>query len=361
MPSNKRVYYAIQQVGLAPDGVLPFTGAHVIKGLQSCGMNTRFNLEQVFQLGQGAIYQNVENIPDVEVTLEKCLDSKALIYHLATAGATSGTLIGRSNQRASLAMSIFGDTQDSASGTPIAEVFVSGIFVSALNYNFPVEGNFSESVTLVGNNKIWLTSGYTFTGYMNNAETPANYPPVGVGRRQHMVFGNASVATSGADFTYTAPPSVLPIDIDGIDSGTGYNLFASGNFAVHVQSIRVSCNLGRDALNELGRKGPYHRFVQFPVEVRCDIEILATRGDMVSATELGVKSDGTNLTERPIVISTLEGTLINLGNKNMLSQTSYGGGNAGNRGGNATITYSFVTQSELLVTHPADPTVALRP
>jgi hypothetical protein len=358
--ANKRIYYAIQEIGIAPDGVTPFTAAHVVDGLQSCGMNTRFNIEQVFEMGQGAIYQNVENIPDVEVTLEKHLDGRPLIYHLATAGATSGTLIGRSNRRASLALSIFDDTMESASGAPISEVFVSGVFVSSLNYNFPIQGGFTESVTLVGNNKIWLTSAFTFTGYMNNDRVPGNYPPIGVAQRQHIVFGNTNVAVSGADYAFTAVPSVLPIDIDGIDAGTGYNLFSGGQFGAHVQSIRVSCNLGREALNELGRKGPYHRFVNFPVEVRCDIEVLSTRGDMVSGTEAGVKADGTNLSDRPILISTMEGTKINLGNRNILSQTSYGGGNAGTRGGNATTTYSFVGYSNLLVTHPADPTVALR-
>jgi hypothetical protein len=354
MPNN-RVYYGIQQFGIAPDGVLPFTNNHRVRGLQSCGINTRFNLEQVFQMGMNSIYENVEGIPDVEVTAEKALDGRPLIYHLATYGSVSATLQGRSTSRSSLALSIFSDTQDCASGTPIAEVFVSGVFVSALNYNFPIDGVHTESVTMVGNNKLWLTSGFTFTGYTTNNESPANYPQVGTAHRQHIVFGNAGVLVSGADTIFTAPPTVLPIDIDGIDSGTGYNLLTTNGYGAHVQSIRVSCNLGRDPLNELGRKGPYSRYIQFPVEVRCDIEIIATRGDMNSATEAGVLPYGHNLSTRPIFISTMEGTKLNLGNKNLLSTVSYGGGNAGNRGGNAT----FTNSSELTVTHPADPTTAL--
>jgi hypothetical protein len=73
-------------------------------------------------------------------------------------------------------------------------------------------------------------------------------------------------------------------------------------YNVHVQSIRVTVNLGRDELHELGRKGPYWRYVNFPVEVRTDIEIMATRGDMVSATEAGILGFGNNILDRPIFV-----------------------------------------------------------
>jgi hypothetical protein len=357
---NKRVHYAIQQAAIGSQGTRVFGSAETIFGLQSVGINTRFNLEQVFEVGQLAIYENIEGLPAVEVTLEKCLDGKTLIYHLATVGSPSGTLAGRSNVRCNFAMSVFSDLQDSSSGTPISFVFCSGMYLSAVNYQFPVDGNFRESVTLVGNNKLWVNIGSSgapvFSGVFNtNNDQPANYPPIGIGRRQHMIFGNTAV--SGIN------PCVLPIDIDGIDAGTGFNLLeagASDSYSAHIQSIRVSVNLGREELNELGHKGPYWRYVNFPVEIRTDIEVRTTRGDMVSATEAGVLGWGNNITKRPIFLSCLEGTKINLGNDNMLQSTTYGGGNAGSRGGNATVTYSYITFNDFIVTHPADATVALR-
>jgi hypothetical protein len=338
-----------------------FGAAQTVYGLQSVGINTRFNLEQVFELGQIAIYENVEALPAIEVTAEKCLDGKPLIYHLATAGAPGGTLNGRANVRCSLAMSIFSDSQDASSGTPLAECYCSGTYLSAVNYQFPVDGNSRESVTFVGNNKLWITSPqFTYSGVFNtNADVPANYPPIGVARRQHMVFGN--VAQLGGTGQFSVNPCVFPIDIDGIDQATGYNLFSTANdsYGAHIQSVRVSCNLGRDELYELGRKGPYWRYVNFPVEVRCDIEVLTTRGDLVSATEAGVLGYGNNISKRPIFISCLEGTKVNLGNQNMLQSVTYGGGNAGARGGNATVTYSYINFNDLIVQHPNDPTVAL--
>ena len=72
--ANNRVYYAIQQVSPSEKTqgaqlrAQLLTAAH---GVQSVGITTNFNLEQVFELGQISIYENVEGTPDVEVTLSK--------------------------------------------------------------------------------------------------------------------------------------------------------------------------------------------------------------------------------------------------------------------------------------------------
>jgi len=34
-----------------------------------------------------------------------------------------------------------------------------------------------------------------------------------------------------------------------------------------IQNVTISCDLTKTELFELGRRGPYHRFVDFPVEV----------------------------------------------------------------------------------------------
>ena len=114
--SNRRIYYATHQVGLKADGSGGnFTEIH---GAQSVGMTTNFNLEQVFELGQLSIYENIEEIPDVEITLNKVLDGYPLIYHLATTDAPTPTLAGRSASKAIFGLSIFPDTNESATGTP---------------------------------------------------------------------------------------------------------------------------------------------------------------------------------------------------------------------------------------------------
>lgn len=339
--ANKRIYYAIQQVQIAPDGTAAgsYAVGHTVHGLQSVGVNTNFNLEQVFEIGQLAIYENIEEVPDIEITLEKVIDGYPLLYHLATSTATSATLAGRQNGKCQVLLTIYDDTKDSASGSPITEVECSGLFLSQLSYTFPVQGNCTESVTLVGNNKVWRTPGSGTGRFTTNADSPPGTG--GVQRRQDVIMGSGSGC-------------VLPPSIPGITSvggGSGYNIAnASGDLGAHLQSIKTSANLGRDKLLELGRKKPYHRYVNFPLEVTAEIECYSTAGDGVQALE-----EADNLTDEAIVVKTRSGLTVNLGIKNKLASVSYGGANAGTQGGNATVTYSYKTFNDFKVTDPSDP------
>ncbi len=340
---NKRVFYAIQQVQLAPDAttVTGYTTGHAVHGLQSVGLNTNFNLDQVFEISQLAVYEHVENIPEVEATLEKAIDGYALLYHLATPNATSATLNGRSNEKCQMLLTFFDDTKDSASGTPISEVECSGMFVNALNYNMPVDGNFTESCTLTGTKKTWRSSPSGSGVFLTNTDAPIGSG--GVQRREDILFGSGATKT------------VLPTSIRGISgingsTASGYNIETSSIYGASIQSIRVSANLGRDNLLELGRKNPYHRFVNFPVEVTTEVECYAKDGDFVD-----VNPDADNTVNSMIFIYLREGTKLDLGTKNRLQSTNYGGANAGKGGGNATITYSYINFSDLKVTHPQDP------
>lgn len=363
--ANNRIFYAVHQVGMAEVGSQTFTELH---GVQSVGITTTFNLEQVFELGQIEIYENIENIPDVEVTLEKVLDGYPLIYHMATRGSASPSLSGRSNAKTIVGLSVFGDTQDSASGAPLSEVQMSGMFVSALTYTFPVDGNCTESVTMVGNNKVWVTAGFAFTGAFDNTDFPvAVAGSGGVNRREDVIFdqlhtgptvldvnGSVAVGTGANDFR----GSVLPQDIDGISSSGTNDRDSEGNFGAHIQNITVSTDLGREELFELGRRGPYFRFVSFPTEVTSEFEVISTRGDLVSATEDGVLGNGNNLSDRTIFIRTRDGSTFNLSTRNKLASTTYGGGDA--TGGNVSVTYSYSNFNALTVEASHDPTAALR-
>lgn len=336
--ANKRIYYAVQQAGVSRLGENTFTSIH---GLQSVGKTVRFNLEQVFEIGQISIYENIENIPDVEFTLEKVMDGYAPIYMLCTNGALSATLSGRSNVRCTIGLSIYGDTQDSASGVPVSQCTASGMYISSLRYTLPTEGNCSEQVTLVGNNVVWNNT-FTPTAFTNDDEPLAIAGSGGVNRREDVLFGEQA----------SPVPSKLPPDIPGI-TASGYNPLNTtlNEFGAHIRQIAVATNLGREQLFELGRRGPYHRFASFPTEVTCEIEVISTEGDKVTALE-----DATsNLTNRTIDIRMREGTRLNLGTRNKLSNVTYGGADAGQNAGNAAVTYSYSNFNDLSVTHPQDP------
>ncbi len=345
--ANKRLFHAVYAIGIAPDFTTNYVAVH---GAQSCGITTSFNLEQVFEIGQLNIYENIEQIPDIEVTMEKVLDGYPPIYILATRQGTDASLVGRSNAKCNLALSFYGDTQNSASGTPITEVEMSGMYVSSVAYNFVTDGNFSESVTFVGNDKRWRSSGYTFTGtlFNNNDQPLALGPPSsgGVNRREDLLF---------TDLNGTLLPAGSFGGLPGISSSGTNDRGSDGQYGTHVTRIGVSANLGREDINELGRKGPFFRYVNFPVEVSTEIEVHSINGDQISGTEEGVtpNNSGTNLEDKKIVIKTREGLKIDLGTRNKLSNVSSTGGDAG--GGNRADTYTYVTYNTFGVTHPQDP------
>ena len=374
--ANNRIFYAVQQVGFRPDGAADATNFTALHGVQSVGMTTNFNLSQVFELGQISIYENIEDIPDVEISLTKVLDSRPLIYTSATTNATSPTLSGRQNAKSVFALAIFPDTNDSAkTGTqPDSQCEASGLFVSSISYNFPVDGEFTEDVTLVGNHKMWHNDPKAvqfgvygevdadFTGAFTDTGEEVNLDNGGVQRRENLLLGAAAggAGTDSNGASRDADITVLPTQIHGI-SADGTNIKTDGqNFDAHIQNITVSTDLGREEIFELGRKSPYHRYATFPVEVTCEIEVIAVSGDMVSAIEEGILTPGSatgcndsgNLTDETIRIATCDGTRIYLGKKNKLSSVSYGGGDAG--GGNATVTYSYSTFNDFTVMHEAD-------
>ena len=351
--ANNRIFWAVKQVGVAPVGEGTFTEIH---GLQSVGITTTFNLEQVFEIGQLEIYENIEGTPDIEVTMEKVIDGYPLIYHLCTQGSTSNSLSGRQNGESIICMAVFGDTNDSATGVPETKVAMSGLFVSSLGYNIPVEGNCTESVTVVGNNKEWFggadNSIYTFNGaFTTNADTPQS--ATGVQRRENVVFDYTATSLDANGQVVDSGATVLPTEIDGISSSGTNNRDSSGEFVSKVQSISVSTDLGREELFQLGRRNPYFRFVTFPVEVRCDIEVTATSGDLISATEAGVLGNGNNLSNQTIRVYLEDSTGLNLGPSNKLSSVTSGGADAG--GGNEVIQYSYSNFNSLAVAHDADP------
>lgn len=343
--ANNRIFYAVQQAGLSICGANTFTSLH---GLTSIGVNTKFSLEHFFEIGQISVYESAESIPDVEITLEKQLDGYPPVYVQATRGAASASLAGRSAVKTTLGLSIYSDVQDSASGTPLAQMTASGLYCQSVGYNIAVQGASTESVTLVGNNKTWLNT-FTATAFNNDDVPYATYGSGGVSQRENIKFG----PTDTTDVT----ASLLPLDIPGI-TASGTNVQgAGGAYGAHIQSIKCSANLGREALYELGRRGVYYRYTQFPVAVKTEIETISTLGDGVEAIE----DNESNLTDRRIYLMFDEGLIIDLGRKNKLESISMAGAQAQANGGNQTLSYSYTNFNDLTVLHENDPTTILRP
>ena len=295
-----------------------FNGWEIPMGMQTAAISTAFNLEDVFHKGQLAAYENIEGIPDIEVTLERVLDGTKPLWSMTT-DPDQTTLKGRTADfQVDCAINIYPDAQDSAVGTHDSVVFCSGNYISAIAYSMPVEGNFTESVTLIGNDKTWLLtteqvpSGYFYT----SDEYDATVVGAGVQR------------TEDFDLSGSTLPSSLPSDD-------------------HLQSAAVSADIGREEIYELGSKRPYYRAVTFPLTVTTTFEMVTSEGDKIEAM-----SDQSNLSDETIILKTLGGLTINCGTKNKLSSVSYGGADAG--GGNGTVTLEYQNSNTLTITHTAE-------
>jgi hypothetical protein len=341
----------------------------IMHGLQSVGVNTNFSLEAVQELGQLSIYENVEDVPDIEATMERVLDGYTLAYHAATITASDPTLSGRANARADLRMIIGLDTDSAVtSGDSLAaELYCSGMYWSSCSISLPTDGNFTESLTLVGNNKKWITStggagillgaGGVVNSVFAFGDDSPDSPDSGVLRRNNFLTGSGVVTRGGNGFVTVLPSFITGISNNGstITSANGYASFKNCGTVntdnVHVQSISFSVDAGREAINQLGTYAPYYRYVNFPVQVSTEISVIAVGGDNIDAVE-NVPAGG-NLSNHTIQVCLDDSTVIQVGNKNKLTSISYGGGDAG--GGNAEITYSMQNNNDFVVLHSGDP------
>ncbi len=331
MATQQRVFYACQAVAIAEHGASSLSNNEVVHGMQSVGMSSTFSLEQVFELGQIEIYENIENVADLEVTMEKVIDGYKLLYDHVTQGACKTDLVAASKTRSDIYVAVFDDGLSQATGIPRNVCYNSGMYVSSVSYNYSVDGSATESVTCVGNDRFWngVDAGVisaTPTAIYGSVATAfgSDSPVSGVVRRADVDIVN----------------SVIPFEAaqqrDSDDATTG------SSDGMRIQSIAISADFGQENIQELGRFGPYTRYATFPLEVSCDIEVIARQGDLVS-----VSGNAENLSDRNILIQDSAGTVLNLGSKNKLASVSYTGGDTG--GGNATVSYSYSNFNSLTV------------
>ena len=131
MPTNNRIFYATQLINLNPcdttgdnakgGGTPTF---YTPRGVQSLGITTNFNLTEVFSIGQLEVYDQPEDLPDVEVTMTKVFDGTPPLYYLCMDGNSSDdltfdgvknsglTAVG--NNRVNVHIGLYPDTADSA-------------------------------------------------------------------------------------------------------------------------------------------------------------------------------------------------------------------------------------------------------
>lgn len=335
MASN-RVYYAVQRATLTRCtalGVTSITGADAetttypavaSSMIQSVGVSTSLDYEQIFELGRLQIFQNVEGIPSVEITVERALaiNHKQAAIDATYAEGTMWHLAGNSttaagSQRFNLDMQTAADE-----GTLTSEGFVkcTGLYMSNYTLNFNLEGASTESATFVGNDIKWSTGSISEV---------------------------SSLSSSAAIQSYTSSPDANSGVLDR-------RTFTGGTVGISkLQSATFSVSMDREDLLQLGDKTPYFRAATFPVETTLELEYLATKdanGYTIDENALNSGCDvGAGLSS---------GDHIKAGNRTFKfgsmnwTGSSYSGGDAG--GGNATISFNYQGFNFLNITTNTD-------
>ncbi len=294
-----RIFYASHGVSV---------GGTTVQGAQSVSVNTNFDLEQVFQLGRLAIYENLQNDPDVEVTINKVLDGEPLIWSLATTTGTS--IIDNANDTTTVVLGV-GDDAQAVLATASA-ITMTGMYVNSVNYTLPVDGTFTEEVSFIGSHK----------SIAGTVTAPTTITTPAIRRRQNL-----------------SNVSVLPAAVSG----------------KNISNITISADFGREKIYRLGEFSPFHRFVNFPLEVTIAFDVIAQTHDGIAVSEIHTNCDGPTIGEEPIdiYICDPQGNTdyqFDLGSKCILSSVAYSGGDTG--GGNVTITYTYITYNELDIVSP---------
>ena len=296
---SNRIFYASHSISV---------GGTVVQGATSVSLATNFSLEKMYQLGHISVYDQIVNAPEVEVTVAKALDGESLIFTLC-GGAT--TLVGSSNQAPTLILAIGEDTDTQVSQG--ASIVMTGCFLKSVKYAMQVEGAFTEECTFVGGSKVVAGAG----------GAPAVSGAKVLNRRNFNMTG-----------------CTLPTEVQG----------------KNLQSVSISADLGREAMYKLGQYTPFFRSIQFPLEITCEIGVIATTHDGVeidvAPNEGCIPPDSVPQGQQITIVlcpagSGAAGYTFNLGDKNTLQSVNYSGGDTG--GGNVTITYSYTTANTLSI------------
>lgn len=290
-------------------------GWEVPLGVQSVSITTNFTLEDVFTLGQLDAYENVEGIPEIEVSVERVLDGTKPLWMMIT-DADFSTLKGATaNWESDIAVSIFPDTQSSASGTADATVTCSGMVLTSYALSMTTDGNFTETVTMQGNDKTWGTTEGTPTAVFSTSSAyDANTIGSGVQRAEDFDVAGSTIPAA---------------DIQSADS---------------IQSIDVSVDVAREDIFKLGQKAAFFKSVTFPITVETTFELVTSEGDKIEAV-----STATNLADRAIILKTDGGLTVDLGTKNKISSVEFAGYDA--TGGNGLVTVTYQNSNSLNITH----------
>jgi len=333
---NRRLYYGCQAIRMyAAAGQGTSTGTDIGFGLLSLGMNTNLNPNRLYQMGQRGVGAVTYDNAEIELSLERYIfKSDFLLADLATAsaweaGAYSGSkpvTIEKILHECDIAMLLFNSDKTNASTaytTDLAnctEIYMSGMQIQSVSFNFNPEGPMTETCTLVGQHREWHPSGDGFRKILNSTGLPTGG-----------TVGGCQELARREDFTLTS----LPHPIGGGKYAEGADDFGKNR----ISNISINADFAGEDIFTLGQRKPFLRGGA-PFEVTVDIDVILNNKGDATPTSSGASCPY----DEPIVNQTLGFSVgansWSCGNM-ILNSISYAGGDAG--GGNMIATYSYST------------------
>jgi hypothetical protein len=248
--------------------------------------------------------------------------------------ATTVSIIGGSSSKTAIIIGVGSDTDSvvNDNATDYTAIKMTGMFFENITYTFPTEGVFTEEITFRGTHKAANNNDAFIDGPLNA------FPRAGGGKghvlsRQNMKMNYAE--------------TILPPPVSGRC----------------INNITISAAVTREAMYCLGSYQPFHRYINFPLEITTTFDTTANgigqdSSLMFDTTNIGECAGAdANRAQCHIQLALCDSSgqisyIFNLGSGCQLSGHTYSGGDVG--GGSVTETFTYLSYNELSVTDNSD-------
>ena len=312
---NQRVFYACQ--GVCYNGT-------PVEGVQSITLNTSQQVVDVPNFGSLTIHKNVPNYPVVNITMTRIITSGGGPLY-------SGTLLENINKHNNYICLFVGeDTKRFVhKSTTTQNVYITGVSINSVNYNFGTDGSFTEEIGFLAYYKELNNCPVDKSIFENMNDSATNSSGISTTmQRQHLILESSNIGGG-----------LIPNDsrIQSISCGANFN----------IQNIN---EFGSNLSNPTGT----FRYATFPVDTNISVEVLSS-GDFDyfnidpndSATHMCGNTILNYTTGIRLLFHLCGGYNLDCGT-GILMSTDYGG--ASTDGDNATVTLNFKSQNALSLT-----------
>jgi len=190
-------------IRLKSDRILMAAGGTIIDRLQSLGSTTDFPSEDIKELGNVAVVSVVKDVPDVTIDTE-AFDTNCELLTLVHGGdphaatpPTSFVMTAENIKKVNFIFPVREEIGDLALKTGV----IYAAQLTALNYRYSVDGNATESMTFMSDNKHWVYQSAAYEQFVGDNST---------------VTFELDTATYGGARNYGTDKNIIGLVIDGV-------------------------------------------------------------------------------------------------------------------------------------------------